>query len=142
MLAGIARAFVAECSAQSPAVQVGLNTITFLLASCKPLSYSHRCRFKMQETLADFLSARRLCLANSFQVHRVPCYSGTHTHCSMMRSRGDTRGRNSAFVFRDSRDLNRASLQAATRANIPTSPYGSRRFRANGTRETGDWKRA
>src|ERR1019366_4820289 len=34
------------------------------------------------------------------------------------------------------------SLHALTRANIPTSPYGLRRFRANGTRETGKGRRA
>src|SRR6202048_3305139 len=34
------------------------------------------------------------------------------------------------------------SLHAPTRANIPTSSYGSRRFRGNGTRETGERKRA
>ena len=34
------------------------------------------------------------------------------------------------------------SLHAPTRANIPTSPYGSRRFRRNGTTKTGEQKRA
>jgi hypothetical protein len=33
-------------------------------------------------------------------------------------------------------------LHAPTRANIPTSPYSSRRFRENGTREIGEGKRA